>query len=199
MRSGRTYARACAVLAAGLLLASGLVRAEGTPGWALTGYVGRITTVNSWQDIFLHPDDLEFADAYLATVALSRQLRRYHGDDLGLETEGQVVYNFGDQTHWEFNALIAARWYRFPWNDSVETTLAFGIGPSWATEVPETEVELEGSSEQLLVYWHLEMTLSRPGSRWAGTMRLHHRSGGLGLLAEDGGMNALCLGVTRHF
>ena len=195
----RLYARASAVLAGGLLLASGSVRAEGTPEWALTGYVGRITTVNAWHDIFLDPNDLEFADAYLATVALSHELGRYYDDDLGLETEGQVVYNFGDQSHWEFNALLAARWYRFPWNDSVETTLAFGIGPSWATEVPEVEVELEGSSEQLLVYWHLEMTFARPGSRWAGIMRLHHRSGGLGLLAEDGGMNALCLGLTKRF
>jgi hypothetical protein len=195
----RLYARASAVLAGGVLLASGSVRAEETPEWALTGYVGRITTVNAWHDIFLDPNDLEFADAYLATAALSHELGRYHDNDLGLEAEGQVVYNFGDQSHWEFNALVAARWYRFPWNDSVETTLAFGIGPSWATEVPEVEVELEGSSEQFLVYWHLEMTFARPGSRWAGIMRLHHRSGGLGLLAEDGGMNALCLGLTRRF
>jgi hypothetical protein len=55
--------------------------------------VGRITTVNAWHDIFTHPNELEFADAYLATLALSHPLRRYHDDDLGLETEGQVVYN----------------------------------------------------------------------------------------------------------
>ncbi len=193
------YARAGSVLAGGLLFASGSVRAEGTSEWALTGYVGRITTVNAWHDIFTHPNELEFADAYLATVALTHPLRRYHDDDLGLETEGQVVYNFGDQSHWEFNALLAARWYRFPWNESVETTLAFGGGLSWATEVPEVEVDLEGSSEQLLFYWHLEMTFARPGSSWAGTLRLHHRSGGFGLLADDGGMNALCLGVKRSF
>lgn len=188
-----------AVLGGGLLLASGSVRAEGTSEWALTGYVGRITTVNAWHDIFLNPGDLEFADAYLATLALSHPLRRYHDDDLGLETEGQVVYNFGDQSHWEFNALLATRWYRFPWNDSVATTVAFGLGMSWASEVPEVEVELEGSSEQLLVYWYLEATFAPPGARWATNLRLHHRSGGLGLLAEDGGMNALCVGLTRRF
>jgi hypothetical protein len=193
------YARAGAVLAGGLLLASGSARAEETSELALTGYVGRITTVNAWHDIFMHPNDLEFADAYLATVALAHPLRRYHEDDLGLEAEGQVVYNFGDQSHWEFNALLAARWYRFPWNDSVATTLAFGAGLSWATEVPEVEVELEGASEQLLIYWHLEMTFAQPGAPWAVNLRLHHRSGGFGLLADDGGMNALCLGLTRRF
>lgn len=193
------HARAGAVLTGTLLLASGSLRAEESSGWAFTGYVGRITTVNAWHDIFMHPDELEFADAYLATLALSHPLRRYGDDDLGLETEGQVVYNFGDQSHWEFNALLAARWYRFPWNDSVATTLAIGGGLSWATEVPDVEVELEGSSEQLLIYWHLEMTLARPGARWATTLRLHHRSGGFGLLADDGGMNALCLGARVQF
>ena len=195
----RLYARAGAVLTGSLLLASGSLQAEETSERALTGYVGRITTVNAWHDIVLHPNELEFADAYLATVALSHPLRRYHDDDLGLETEGQVVYNFGDQSHWEFNALLAARWYRFPWNNTVETTLSVGGGLSWATEVPEVEVQLEGSSEQLLIYWHLEMTFARPGARWAGTLRLHHRSGGFGLLADDGGMNALCLGLRTRF
>ena len=195
----RRFTRAGAVLVGGLLLASGSVRAEDTTQWAFTGYVGRITTVPAWHDIFTDPSGLEFADAYLATVALARPLRRYHEGGLGLETEGQVVYNFGDQSHWEFNALIAARWYRFPWNNTLETTLSVGGGLSWASEVPEVEVQLEGSSEQLLLYGHLEMTFARPGSYWAGILRLHHRSGGFGLLADDGGMNALCLGLTRRF
>ena len=200
----RRCARTIALLAGSLLLATGPARAEeghtGEPSeWALTAYAGRITTVNAWHDIFLNPDELEFADAYLATLALSRPLRRYHDDDLGLEAEGQVVYNFGDQSHWEFNALLAARWHRFPWNDSIATTAAFGGGLSWATEVPEVEVQLEGSSERLLIYWHLETTFAPPGARWAAVLRLHHRSGGFGLMADDGGMNALCLGMTTRF
>ena len=187
------------MLTFGLLLASGPVRAEETSQWAFTGYAGRITTVPAWHDIFTDPNGLEFADAYLATLALAHPFRQYRDGDFGLETEGQVVYNFGDQSHWEFNALIAARWYRFPWNGTVETTLSVGGGLSWASEVPEVEVQLEGSSEQLLFYGHLEMTFARPGSHWAGILRLHHRSGGFGLLADDGGMNALCLGLTRSF
>ena len=195
----RRYARAGAVLAGGLLLASGPLRAEENSEWALTGYVGRITTVPAWHDIFTDPNGLEFADAYLAALALTHPFRRYRDGDLGLETEGQVVYNFGDQSHWEFNALLAARWYRFPWNDRVATTFSVGGGLSWASEVPEVEVELEGASEQLLLYGHLEMTFAKPGAPWAATLRLHHRSGGFGLLADDGGMNALCLGLTRRF
>jgi hypothetical protein len=190
--------RAHAVLAGALLLVISPVQADETAR-AFTGYVGRITTVNAWHDIVLEPDQLEFADAYLATLALSREVARYRENQLGFETEGQVVYNFGDQSHWEFNALLAARWHRFPWNETAATTMAFGAGLSWATEVPEVEVELEDASEQLLIYWMWEMTFSPPGARWGGTFRLHHRSKGFGLLAEDGGMNALCLGVRYEF
>jgi len=188
-----------AVLTAGLLAACGAARAGETDQWSLTGYVGRITSVPAWHDIFTNPSDLEFADAYRATVAIARPLESYRGGDLGLEAEGQAVYNFGDQTHWEFNALVAARWYRFPWNHRVETTFSVGGGLSWATEVPEVEVQLEGSSEQLMIYGHLEMTFARPHADWAVAFRLHHRSGGFGLVAEEGGMNALCLGLTRRF
>jgi hypothetical protein len=166
---------------------------------ALTGYVGRITTVNAWHDIITEPGEVEFADAYLATLALSHTLARYRQDALSLEGEGQVVYNFGDQSHWEFNALLGSRWHRFPWNESLATTMAFGLGLSYCTEIPEVEVVLEGSSERLLIYWMWEMTFAPPGSQWAASLRLHHRSKGFGLLAEDGGMNALAAGVRFEF
>jgi hypothetical protein len=166
---------------------------------ALTAYVGRITTVNAWHDIVTGPTDVEFADAYLAALAVSYTLARYRDDALTVETEGQAVYNFGDQSHWEFNGLMASRWHRFPWDERLATTAAFGVGLSYATEVPDVEVVLEGSSEQLLIYWMFEMTFALPGSRWAASIRLHHRSTGFGLLAEDGGMNALAAGVRFEF
>jgi hypothetical protein len=167
---------------------------------ALTAYAGRITTVNAWHDIVTEPTQVRFADAYLAALALSYTLARYRDDALTVETEGQAVYNFGDQSHWEFNALMASRWHRFPWDERLATTAAFGLGLSYATEIPEVEVELEGSSEQVLIYWMFEMTFAPPGARWAGgSIRLHHRSKGFGLLADDGGMNALAAGVRFQF
>jgi hypothetical protein len=191
--------RAGAALAVALTLVPGWVTAEEAADSALTGYVGRITTVNAWHDIVTEPGEVEFADAYLATLALSYTLDRYRQDALSLEAEGQVVHNFGDQSHWEFNALLGSRWHRFPWNEGLATTMAFGLGLSWATEVPEVEVELETSSEQLLIYWMWEMTFAPPGSRWAALIRLHHRSKGFGLFADDGGMNALAAGIRFEF
>jgi hypothetical protein len=43
------------------------------------------------------------------------------------------------------------------------------------------------------------MTFAPPGSRWAASIRLHHRSKGFGLMADDGGMNALAAGIRFEF
>jgi hypothetical protein len=102
-----------------VFLATSPVRAAEPRDWALTGYLGRITAVNAWHDIVTERNHLEFANAYLATLALSRTLARYRQNGFGIETEGQVVYNFGDQSQWEFNAALASRWHRFPWNESL--------------------------------------------------------------------------------
>jgi hypothetical protein len=118
---------------------------------------------------------------------------------LSVEAEGQVGYNFGDQSHWEFNLAAGPRWHEFPWNETIATSVAFGLGLSLASETPEVEVELEGDSQKLLIYWSAELTLGPPRSAWALLLRLHHRSAGFGLLADDGGMNAVALGVRYAF
>jgi hypothetical protein len=164
-----------------------------------TFYVARLTTVNAWHDIVTDPGSVEFADSYVAVAAVSRPLRWYRERAASLFGEGQVGYNFGDQSHWEFNVAAGPRWHRFPWNHHVATTAAFGLGLSYATEVPETEVVLETTSEQLLIYWMTELTLGPPHAHWAVSLRLHHRSPGFGLFADEGGMNALGAGVRFEF
>lgn len=166
---------------------------------AATFYAGRISSANAWHDIMTSPSQTEFVDAYVAVAALSRQFARQREGDLTWEVEGQVGYNFGDESHFEFNAAFGPRWHAFPWDDSVDMSAAFLLGLSYATEVPEVEVQLEGSSEQLLIYWCFELTAGPPRGDWALSLRLHHRSGGFGVIAEDGGMNAVALGVRLGF
>jgi hypothetical protein len=166
---------------------------------AVTFYVARLTTVNAWHDIPTDPGATEFADAYLAVIAASRTVHWFPDRTASAFAEAQVGYNFGDQSHWEFNVAGGPRWHRFPWSDRIETTAAFGIGLSYATEIPAVEVALEETSERLLVYWMMEATLAPPGSRWAVSLRLHHRSTGFGLFADEGGMNALGAGVRIDF
>jgi hypothetical protein len=168
--------------------------------WLLTAYAAQVSSEVGWEDVLANPAGADYIDAYLVAAALARQYASYRDGALVFEAEGQVVYNFGDQRHWEFNLVpVVARWQRFPWSDTVATSAAFGLGLSYATEVPEVEVAIEGDSEQWLVYWVAELTAGPVAAPWAVTLRLHHRSPAWGLMGEEGGVNALGLGVRYRF
>lgn len=170
---------------------------DGTGDWALTAFAGRMTD-GSWPSMVYHANDVSIADASLFGVGLMRRLWR---SDFGLEfdVEGQVVKYAGDQTNWEFNLPGVARWTRFPWNDRVATSAAFGLGLSWAASTPEYETVKEGDSQQLLTYWMIEFEAGPPDSNWSGVARIHHRSTAFGLFGPDGGANSLVLGIRRSF
>jgi hypothetical protein len=168
--------------------------------WLLAAYAARISSEVGWEDVLSNPIGADYVDAWLVAAALVRPYASYRDDALRLEAEAQVAYNFGDQHHWEFNLVpVVARWQRFPWSESVATSAAFGLGLSYASEVPEVEVAIEGDSEQLLIYWLAELTAGPVAAPWAVTLRLHHRSTAWGLMGEEGGMNALGLGIRYRF
>ena len=170
------------VLATLLLLAPGA--RHGASGLGRTRALGgdglRCTDVfeTGWEDVLIESVGADFIDVYLVAGALARQYAQYKQGALSLEAEGQVARYFGDQDHWEFNAVpVVGRWSRFPWNGRLRTTAAFGLGLSYATELPPVEVALEGGSKQLLVYWVLEVTAGAAQAPWSISLRLHHRSG----------------------
>lgn len=158
---------------------------------------GGVMTDNHWKDFFT-PDDLDFGESTLVGLAASRELWRLEGW-AGLELEGQVVRHFGEQDHWEFNLPVVGRWHAFPWDEWVDTSIALGIGPSYASEVPKVEAAQRGSSEQWLVYWFAEIEIGPPSSAWRGILRLHHRSGAYGVVADRGGSNVLTVGLRRYW
>ena len=165
-----------------------------------TVYGARMSSEPGWEDVLINPVGAEFIDVYLVAGALARQYAQYKDGALSLEAEGQVARYFGDQDHWEFNAVpVVGRWSRFPWNGRVGTTAAFGLGLSYASELPPVEVEIEGESQQLLVYWVMEVTAGPAQAPWSISLRLHHRSGAWGLVADEGGMNAVGLGLRYEF
>lgn len=195
----RSAGRLAAVLAF-VLGATGAQASSGAAKRALTVYGARISSEATWQHVIKDPFGTDFVDSWLVAAALSRSYASVLHDSLAFEAEGQIVYHFGEQDHWEFNAVpVVARWRRFPWNRVIATTAAFGLGLSYATEVPEVELALEDTSERTLIYWVAEFTGGPPGSNWAVSLRLHHRSDAFGLMAEDGGMNAVGLGVQWRF
>jgi hypothetical protein len=168
--------------------------------WAATVYGARISTQPGWEDLFLDTAGTRFTDSYLLVGAFAHRYTQRYDGALAIEWEGQVARHFGDQQHWEFNALpVVLRWRKFPWSEHIATSAAFGLGLSFATEMPAVEVELEGESHRTLVYWVMELTAGPPARDWAVSLRLHHRSVAYGLMGDEGGMNAVGLGVRFAF
>ena len=97
-------------------------------------------------------------------------------------------------------APITLRWQRFPWDEHFRSSIAFGLGLSYAFEYPEIEYELENDTKQLLLFWQLELTAGPREGPWSAVLRLHHRSPGWGAMGvSDGGMNAPSLGFRYAF
>ena len=174
--------------------------AEGKPGdFATTFYVADVSGESGWEDVAVNPAFAKYVPDYLAVAALSREYAQRFSGRLDLEWEGQVGYAFGGQTYWQFNAIpVLGRWHFRP-RRGFSTSAAFGLGLSWTTDMPNIEVELEGESKRSLIYWVMELTAGPIDARWAASLRLHHRSVGFGLMGEDGGMNALGLGMRWRF
>ena len=165
--------------------------------YGLALYVGQLSK-EKWEQAIVPGAD--FSDATIVVAAGSWTMARWFDGKLSCELEVQVGKYFGEQDHWEFNLpIIGLRWHRFPWERHVATSFAWGIGPSYATEVPPVELETNASSSHWLIYWYGELTFAPPAANWELMLRLHHRSDAFGLVADDGGSNAVCSGLRYHF
>lgn len=182
----------CVLLIWGLFIGSASAQDFG-----LSVHGGRLTK-EKWEQAIM--PGAEFADSTLFVVACSWKFSRLLADRLSLELEAQVGKHAGDQDHWEFNLpIVGFRWHRFPWDHLLATSFAWGIGPSYATQIPEIEIETSGQSSRWLIHWFGELAFGPPTASWETLLRLHHRSDGFGTVAEDGGSNAICAGVRYYF
>jgi len=73
------------------------------------------------------------------------------------------------------------------------------LGLSYATDVPESEIDRGGDSTRTLVYWMAELEFYLPPDFLTLVFRLHHRSDGYGLFPEDSGTNAFLAGIRWRF
>lgn len=168
------------------------------PRWSAMVFGGNLLD-NNWGQVFAEPQNLKFENSYLIGLAVHRRIARPF-NWLDIEIEANATRHFGGQRHWEINApLLTGRITRFPWSHRLDTSAAFGIGPSYASRVPRLEGANEGSSERLLTYWFIEVDAALPFENWRAVWRLHHRSTAYGTFGDDGGSNALTLGIRRRF
>jgi hypothetical protein len=104
-------------LGLGFFSSNTAVASQPNTPWSLIGFTS-IYTPDRLKDIFTNRHS--YQDSYLVALALNHRFARPNRS-LGWEWEVQGVRHFGRQNHFETNALILARWYRFPWNDWVAT------------------------------------------------------------------------------
>ncbi len=179
-----------------VLLLGSCGRALADDGWMVGLYGGR-ACYDSLHDIFYNR---EYADSYVAALTVGKGLTGYK-NYLDLEVEGQAVKHWGDQDHFEFNALLVLRWLPFPWDRYLDTSIAVGEGLSYATDDPEIEVEKHDRTSQLLNYLMFELAAVVPHRpQWTLFARVHHRSGVFGLFdGVKGGSNVVGAGLRYAF
>ncbi|RMD71907.1 MAG: hypothetical protein D6819_00310, partial [Gammaproteobacteria bacterium] len=104
------------------------------------------------EDFFLF--HAHFISSYFIALTAGRVLAD-HGK-WALEGEVQGVKHFAKQDHFEFNAVLIARWKKLPWDHLIDTSLAIGDGLSYATRIPAIEAERTEKNSRLLNYLMVE-------------------------------------------
>ncbi len=201
-KSVRNWSYGRLVFAAGMLLCCLLFSAPATArgageeaaSWSLSAYAGAVTTTRFNEIVRLEADP---RGSYVAALAAGRTVLR-HEPFARWEAEVQLARHWGKQHHWETNAALLLRWTRFPWDDYLSTTIAIGVGPSWAWRTPALERERHKRTSRRLAFMPFEITAGPPGrSEWEAFFRVHHRSGAFDLFSRGGGSNFIAAGFRR--
>ncbi|MDY6972815.1 MAG: hypothetical protein SV775_10850, partial [Thermodesulfobacteriota bacterium] len=126
--------------------------------WALTLYSARISG-DSLKDTFIMSSSYDHS--YLLALALSKRVAS-SWKRIDWEYEGQIVKHYGDQSHMEFNCLIAARYPVLRLKNYIRTSFAVGEGISYATETPKVETDHYDKTSNLLNYLLFELAFGLP-------------------------------------
>lgn len=169
---------------------------EKAPGWSVSIYAGAVTRTRFGQILSTKTD---FRGSYVAALAAGRTIFS-HGSFARWEVEAQVARHWGKQHHWETNAALLLRWTRFPWDEYLSTSVALGVGPSYAWKTPALERKRHERTSRGLVFMPFEITAGPPGGHeWETFLRVHHRSGAYDVISRGGGSNFIVAGFRRYY
>ena len=153
---------------------------------------GGVMTSNAFEEVF-QPNKINFVDSQIAGVILGYELR-LPDDRWTLGAEVQVAKHFGLQHHTEINLPVVLRYHpKKPWPRPLES-VAFGIGGSHATALPQVEIDNDGATRRNQIYWLFEVEFATPQPRDTMFLRLHHPIGRI----ECGRFRAASVILTRH-
>lgn len=123
--------------------------------------------------------------------------------NFSLEWLGQMRQHFGERDYLALETALAVRWYLFPGNEFLNTSIAVGNGLSYVTDIPQIEAARPRNfvKSNILNYILIEATFALPRTPdWSLVLRLNHRSGAFGFFngARDGSNN-FALGIRHSF
>ncbi|WP_193743530.1 hypothetical protein [Tateyamaria sp. ANG-S1] len=152
-------------------------------------------TEGSWHET-VSPDRLSFAGSHLVGVAVGTDQPLGHSQ-FSLGAEAQLVAHFGRQDHLELSVPIVLRYHLG--RPTGVASLAAGLGLSYATKVPQVEIDRNGASQRWFIHWMAEVEFDLPDPAVTSFLRLHHRSDGYGIFEVDAGSTGFVFGVRRRF
>lgn len=176
------------------------IGADDAGAWSLALFGGEGTDRN-FSETLSNPFAGDTTGDLLVALAGARELFRYR-DMLSIEVEAMYGYHFGREDYHEVGTALYARWRDFPWNETLVTTFALGLGPSYTTIYPELETQADpGDRSRWLNQFNIEATFALPRDPSTALLfRLQHRSGVFGTF---GGVwdasNFLTIGLRRQF
>lgn len=177
------------------------------PVWSALFYWGKMTENNLGQVMRL---DYSLADDTLYSLEFGREfsycnpIRRYLQpivNTVEFMTNFTVLDDAVYGTIYEFNPYFAFRWYQFPWQRFLATSVAIGEGVSYVSRVPYTEQLNSDEPKKFLNFLLFEITIALPRYKHVELVaRVHHRSGAFGLYhANNSGSTAVGLGLRYRF
>ena len=182
----------CLVFVLVILVAPGQARSDGQ--WYASGVVG-IMTEGTWYEI-VKPDVLTFADSYMVGGAIGRD-RAIGTSRFRFGTEVQLLVHFGRQDHFELSVPLTLRYV--PRRNRRIRSVAAGVGLSYASKIPQVEIDRNGASQRLFVHWLAEMEFGLPDPDASLFFRMHHRSDGYGVFEVDAGSTGFLFGYRKRY
>lgn len=144
--------------------------------------------------------DPDFGESYVAGFSLGKEFGAV-SDSLRLEWMATTAVVYGTEDYVDLRFEVGARWIRFPWNDTVFTTIGAFVGPSWISKRSIYEDEEKDEWRRLKNGLSIEFTFAHPEHPGTALVaRLHHRSSIFGLIPDAGTpSDFLTLGVKKRF